>query len=207
MALNTYSALKTSIGSWLNRADLTDQIPDFIAMAEARFNREIRVNSMLQRDVTTATNDFLALPNDWLQHSSLVVTSPSDHGVALDYITPEEFNDRRKHVLPGIPSAYTIINNTILLLPAPSSNASLELTYYRKIPALSDSNTTNWLLQRSPDLYLYGSLMNAEPYLMNDERVPLWTVAVTQAIEAMKMESERASKPSGALVARRRTFG
>lgn len=207
MALNTYSALKASIASWLNRADLTDQIADFIAMAEAKFNRELRLNSMLQRDTTIATSNYVALPDDWLQHSSLVVTSPSDYGVALDYITPEEFNDRRKHLLPGIPASYTIINDNILLLPAPSSNATLEISYYKKIPALSDTNTSNWLLQRSPDLYLYGSLLNAEPYLMNDERVPLWAAAVSQAIEAMRMESERASRPSGALTARRRTFG
>lgn len=207
MALGNYSELKASIASWLNREDLTDRIPEFVTMAEARFNREIRVNSMLQREITTATNAYVTLPEDWLQHSSLVITAPSDYGVALDYITPEEFNDRRKQVLPGIPVAYTIINNNILLLPAPPSTVSLEITYYKKIPALSNSNTSNWLLERSPDLYLYGSLLNAEPFLMNDERVPLWMAAVSQAIEAMRMESERASRPSGSLSARRRTFG
>lgn len=207
MSLNTYSDLKSSIASWLNRADLAAQIPDFITMAEARFNRELRVNAMLQRDYTVATTAYVKLPSDWLQHSSIVVLSPNDRRYALDYITPEEFNDRRKRVQPGTATSYTIISDNIALLPEPSSNTTLELTYYEKIPALSDVKPTNWLLTRSPDLYIFGSLLMAEPFLMNDERVPLWANAVAQALEAMRMESEKAMRPSGSLAARAKTFG
>lgn len=207
MQLDTYGGLKSAIASFLNRQDLEAQIPVFISMAEARFNRELRVNSMLSRDVAVVEEVYVSLPLDWLQHSTLVVTDPNDRRFALDYISPDEYNDRRKHLLPGIPKAYTIVSNSIMLLPEPAGETTLEITYYKKIPALSDSNTSNWLLARSPDLYLYGSLLNAEPFLMNDERVPLWSAAVTQAIDAIRLESEKASRPSGALAARRRTFG
>jgi hypothetical protein len=162
---------------------------------------------MLQRDYTNTTRDYLELPCDWLQHSSIVVTAPAQYKRALDYVSPEEFNDLRNGTPKGTPRVYTIISNSIALLPAPAQSVTLEIAYYEQIPALTAESQSNWLLKRSPDLYLYGSLMNAEPYLMNDERVPLWSAAVGQAIEAMRMESERAMRPSGALAARRRTFG
>jgi hypothetical protein len=207
MAIDTYATLQSSIASWLNREDLTAQIPDFIALAEARFNRELRVNAMLRRDTTTATQDYVALPADWLQHVSITVTSPTNTYSALEYISAEQYNDLRNDGLTGTPRYYTIIDSNILLLPWPNSNVSLEMVYYAKIPALSDSNTTNWLLDRSPDLYLHGSLIQAEAYLQNDERINLWAGAVQKTIADMSLESERAKRPQGALAARKRTFG
>lgn len=207
MPLNSYSALKASIASWLNREDLTTQIPDFISMAEARFNRELRVNAMVQRDTTTATSGYVELPSDWLSHIAIVVNAPATNREALTYIGVEEYYDWQNRGLTGAPRYYTIIDNKILLLPLPSSNTDLEITYYAQIPALSDSNASNWLLARSPDLYLYASLIQAEAYLVNDERIPLWSAATDKIIADMTLESERAKRPQGALAARRRTFG
>lgn len=207
MSLNTYAALQTSIANFLNREDLTSQIPDFITLAEARFNRELRVNSMIARDYTIATTDYVELPSDWLQHLSIVVTSPANTYSALEYISTEQYNDLRKDGLTGTPRYYTIIDNQILLLPWPGSNVTLEIVYYEKIPALSVSNTSNWLLARSPDLYLYGALIQAEAYLQNDDRINLWAGAVQKIIADMNLESERAKRSQGALSARKRTFG
>lgn len=207
MALNTYSALKTSIAGWLNREDLTAQIPDFISLAEARFNRELRVNAMLRRFSATVSTAYIQLPDDWLEHVSIVVTSNNPSQGELTYVSNSQYNDLRNRGLTEPSRCYTIIDNSIVLLPAPTSSIPLEIMYYAKIPALSDSNTSNWLLSRSPDLYLYGSLIAAEAFLQNDERVPLWVSAADKIINDMKMESERAKRPQGALVAARRTFG
>ena len=207
MALDTYSGLQSSIAAWLNREDLSTQIPDFIALAEARFNRELRVNAMLQRDATTAASAYVSLPPDWLQHVSIVVTSPADTYNALTYISAEEYYDLRNRNLTGTPRYYTIIDDNILLLPAPTSEITMEIVYYGKIPALASGNQTNWLLTRSPDLYLYTSLLQAEAFLVNDERIPLWAAAADKAIQDMKMESEKAKRPEGALTTRKRTFG
>lgn len=207
MSLDTYANLQASIAGFLNREDLTSQIPDFITLAEARFNRELRVNSMIARDYTIATSDYVELPNDWLQHLSIVVTSPSNTYSALEYISTEQYNDLRKDCLTGTPRYYTIIDNQILLLPWPGSNVTLEIIYYEMIPALSNANASNWLLARSPDLYLYGSLLQAEAYLQNDERIPLWAGAVNKIISDMNLESERAKRPQGALAMRKRSFG
>lgn len=207
MALDTYANLKASIASWLNREDLTAQIADFISLAEAKFNRELRVNAMVTRVEITATSDYVELPSDWLQTISAVITNPTDTYSALRYIGPEEYNDLKNDSLTGTARMYTIIDNKMLLLPAPQGSVTIEIIYYKKIPALSGSTATNWLLQRSQDLYLYASLIQAEAYLQNDERISLWAAAVERIVADMNLESERAKRPQGALMARRRTFG
>lgn len=202
-----YAELKQACEDWLNKPEIVEAVPTFIALAEARFNRELRVNAMLARQTATATSDYVELPSDWLQHSSIVVTSPNDVVSSLVYVSPDEYYDIRKSQMTGTPRYYTIINTDIVLYPAPIGATTMEITYYRKIQALSDSNATNWLLDRSPDLYLYATLMAAEPYLQNDARLSMWGSNVQQIMEAMRMESIKASRPSGALAMRRRTFG
>ena len=195
------------MADWLNRADLTAQIPDFIALAEARFNRDLRLNSMLQRDTTVATADYVALPTDWLEHVSITPIG-TNNDAPLVYLSNEEFNRVRLQNLTGLTRYYTIQENNILLNPAPAvGGVTLELFYYGKIPALSVSNTSNWLLARAPDLYLYGSLAAAEIFLQNDERLPLWASAVETIIGSLKAESERAKYSQGNLAVRKRTFG
>lgn len=208
MALSTYADLQASVGSWINRADLTAQIPDFITLAEARFNRDLRLNAMVKRQAVTATSDYMALPSDWLSHLSVTVTGDSSVAGALDYVPVEEFNRLRQQNLTGTFRFYTIQDSNIVLLPAMSSGSvALEIFYYARIPALSGTNPTNWLLTRAPDLYLYAALAAAEAYMQNDERLPQWVSAMQAAIDSLKLESERAKYPQGAINARRRTFG
>ena len=208
MPLTDYASLQASVADWLNRSDLTTQVPDFIALAEARFNRELRVNSMMKRDTTVATTDYVALPSDWLQHISVTVVGDGSVTTPLTYLAVDEWNRIRLQNPTGTFRYYTIQENNLCLLPAMSSGSvTLEIFYYAKIPALSVSNTTNWLLARAPDLYLYGSLAAADAYLQNDERLPQWVNAMQNTLDGMKLESERARLPQGNLTARRRTFG
>jgi len=81
------------------------------------------------------------------------------------------------------------------------------LIYYGKLSKLSTSNTTNWLLTLSPDVYLYGSLLQAAPYLQDDARIQVWAGLYQRGIEALNLADERGSMTGGALMARARTFG
>ena len=92
------------------------------------------------------------------------------------------------------------------LAPTPNEDYTVQIVYRANIPALA-SNSTNWLLTLAPDLYLYGALLMAEPYLQNDERIPLWAGAVQKTIADMNLESDRARAPRGHLTTSRRTFG
>lgn len=205
MALSTYAELQASIADWLNREDLTNVIPDFIALAEANMNRQLRVNQMIERDTSEVASGYVTMPIDWLQTISLItIASPP---VVLEYVAQMGMAEIRATERAGVPIAYTITNNKFQLFPAPTSALEVEMTYYAKIPALSDSNTSNWVLANFPDLYLYGSLLQAEPYLKNDERTPMWAAMYKGAIDAIDLASEKAKRPEGGLHSRRRTFG
>jgi hypothetical protein len=207
MALSNYSELKATIADYLNRADLTAVIPDFITLSEAQFNRQLRTHDMMKRATASVTEDYFSVPTDWLETNVLVnlgtITAP------MEYVDYERLNELKGLSLTGDSRFYTMIDGKFLILPAASatSPSTLELSYVGKIPALSDSNTTNWLLTKSPDLYLYAALMQAEPYLKNDERVGIWATAMQNSLENMRLEGERSKRPSGGLNANRRSFG
>lgn len=207
MALGTYSELQTSVADYLNRADLTSSIPTFIALAEAKFNRELRTRDMLTRSTATSSNEFVAVPTDFLEDYSLELDMTNQGPQPpLNYIGPLEAKSLKANKITGKVRYYTIIDGAFEMIPAPQLAVSVILTYFAKIPALSDTQTTNWLLTKSPDLYLYSTLLEAAPYLKDDDRIPVWTAARGQVIEAIKAESERAMRSTTQLVARRRAF-
>jgi hypothetical protein len=205
MDLSTYSGLQAAIASYLNRADLAPQVPTFIALAQAQINRKLRVNEMLERRTVTPSGDYIKLPPDWLAHNALAMTSPNRGH--LQFVTPSNYERLRAASQPGPTKFYSVIGSNIVLFPAPGSDNQIEITYYAKVPALTDEAPSNWLLDRSPDVYLYGALVQAEPYLMNDERVMLWASAFDKAIGEMQIESEKARFPAGGLQMAKRTFG
>lgn len=207
MAITTYTELKDAVADWLNREDLTAQIPDFIAFAEARLNRTLRTREMLTRRRTATTDGFIKLPFDYLETFQLQLpANATNTPEPLTYIGPNEVAQYKATSMSGKTRYYTIIDGAFELIPTPSSSVELTITYYAKIPALSASQTTNWLLTKAPDLYLYATLLTAAPYLNNDERIPVWSQLATSAFDELMMDSERASRSRTTLVARRRGF-
>ena len=88
MAITNYTQLQSSIASWLLRDDLTAVIPDFITLAEAQFNREIRNRKMIKRATATIDSQYSAVPSDWLQNVDLVMeTNPV---TTLQFVTSEQ---------------------------------------------------------------------------------------------------------------------
>jgi hypothetical protein len=207
MALATFSDLTSAAADWINRADLTAVIPTFVTLAEAKFNRELRLRDMLVRAEATTSNEFVAVPADFLENYSLELNMAQiGPQQALGFIGPLEAKVLKANKITGLVRFYTIIDGAFELLPAPTTDTDVILTYYQKIPALSDTATTNWLLTKSPDLYLYSTLLEAAPYLRDDDRMQMWGSARNQVLAAMQLESERAMRPTTQLVARRRGF-
>ena len=68
MAISTYAELKTSIANWLDRSDLTDVIPDFIALAETRHKRDFKIRRMETRVTanTIANTEYYTLPDNYV---------------------------------------------------------------------------------------------------------------------------------------------
>jgi len=190
MAIGTFDELKTSIGDWLNRDDLTAVIPDFITLAEAQFNRSIRHRKMVARSTATISDRYSATPSDWMQTVQLQLnTDPID---PLVYLTVEMLNKKRSgSSAGGRPRYFTMVGTEIEVYPSPDTSYTGEIIYYSKVPALSDSNTTNWLLTLSPDIYLYGTLIQSAPYLRDDERTAVWATLYTRMVSDMNVSDER----------------
>ena len=196
MAINTYGTLQTAVANWLDRDDLTSRIPEFISLSEAIFNRALRIRAMetTVSDNTPSGSKEDALPTGYLQMREIhLTTSPV---VPLSYITPEIMYRIRAGSTSGKPNSYTILGDNILFGPTPDGVYSYSMTYYKALDALSDAAPTNWAILNAPDLYLYGTLLQAEPFLMNDERVPLWERAFRQAISDLQ-EQDNKDRHSG----------
>lgn len=191
MALSTYTELKDAIADWLDRSDLTNRIPDFIALAEARLNRELRIRPMEVRSTMTTTvgQRYFNLPGGYLQMRNFQInTNPI---TPLEYITPEMLDRLYGSNTTGKPRAYSLIGDEIQLAPIPDSAYTLEVAYYEKFTPLSTDVTTNWLTENAPDVLLYGALIEAEPFVKNDERMPLWLNAYKEAIDKIQKADDR----------------
>jgi hypothetical protein len=206
MAITTYAELKSAIGDWLNRDDLDAVIPNFISLAEAQFNRTLRHRKMVTRSDATVDTPYFAVPADWLENIRFQLNT--DPITPLLYVTPEQAAEERlKYSVANQPLMFTMVGQQFQVIPPPNTNYDAELLYYAKIPALSNSNTTNWLLSESPDIYLYGALVQSAPYLKEDDRVGTWAGLYQRFVDDMMLADERARIGSSKLKARIRTFG
>jgi hypothetical protein len=195
MALSTYSELKASLADWLHRGGLTTVIPDFITICEADFNRRIRIATMEERSSATFNEGYEDVPTDFLEMREIKVnTSPV---VSLKYMTPQQMTEFYPTTESGTPEFYTLVDHTIRVNRIPS--AEVEISYYVRIPALSTDEPTNWMLTNHPDVYLYGSLINAEPYLKNDKRILTWKTMYEMALKQVEDADKKARWSGGSL--------
>ena len=189
MALSNYTELQASVADFLNRSDLTDVIPDFIRMTEAELNRVLRTREMSVRTRAPVSGQYVKLPVDFLGMRNIVLlTEPV---TVLEYRNLQNLDAHRAADSTGKPLFYSIMQNNIEFAPVPDSEYTLEIVYYQSLPALAD-NTTNWLLDAHPDIYLYGSLMQSAPYLQADERISIWAGKFQQILEQLKTSDEKA---------------
>ena len=202
-----YSELKTNIANYLNRSDLTGQMDMFIDNVEGELNRRVRTKEMIKRATATADAQYLSLPTDWLEGINVEIAS--NNFSPLFQQSVESLDVYRKSInnSTGQPVYYAFVDSTIELAPTPDSSYTLQLTYYSKVDALSDSNTSNFVLANHPDVYLYGALKHASIYLMEDDRVAMFSALFEKALEEIKMEQEKAEFGKGSLMQRRKTYG
>lgn len=201
MSITNYSTLQSTIASYLNREDLLAQMPTFIQLAEADMNTRLRTREMITRAEATSSAEYVQLPSDWLEAINLQIvdgTSP------LRYVTLDEADRIITEKQYNQVMAYSLMNGAIELVPAPGDDVDIEMIYYGKIPALSAQQTTNWLLTKAPDVYLYGSLLHAQPFLMDDQRMPVFATLYNSRIEALNEESMKSTHSGSPLIARAR---
>ena len=165
MALSTYAELKAAVADWLTRADLEQQIPDFIKLAEATLNKVVRSSRMTANASVTinANTRKGAAPGDMLE--PIYVQLAADEDYPLEQVSPEQLTVLRRSRMraTGMPRFYAVVGRAIEVAPTPASQITLDVAYYQAIPTLAAAGEANWLLTHDPDLYLYTTLLHAAP--------------------------------------------
>lgn len=188
MAL-TYATLQTQVADFVNRDDLTAQIPTFITLAEAAINRDVRHWQMEKRSEATFNQRYEPLPLDWI--SSIRVSVSGNKQVKR--LSQSRMLSMREGSADtaGEPRYYTISASQIELFPTPSGDYDGSMIYYAEVEALSDTTQSNWLLASAPDVYLYGALLHTAPYLQEDARLAVWASLYKEAVNTLNANSMR----------------
>ena len=200
MSISTYSELQSAVADFLNRDDLASAVPTFIRLAEARFSRDMRHWRMETRSTAELDTQYSAIPSDFLQPIRLQITdAPTSEVAPISTAQMLQLRgDRNDRV--GRPTNYALTAGGIELYPTPDLTYNASLVYYARIPALSASNTTNWLLNEAPDVYLYGALVHSAPYLKDDARIQIWEALLAQGINNLNTSSADAKYGGSGLV-------
>jgi hypothetical protein len=196
-AIPDYATLKEKVADWLDRDDLETKIPTFVQLAEAMFNRELRVIDMEASTILTATAENVVLPSDYLAMRAIYIEGSPDRplrGIAPSALRME-FDGTT-----GTPVAYALVSGMLRLEPPPADTIYLNLDYFAAITPLSDANPSNWLLVNHPDAYLYGTLFYAEQLLDNPTRAGMWKTLLDETIARLKQSKANDRFGAGPLV-------
>lgn len=196
MAFSNYGELTAAIARWLERSNLDTSIPDFIELAERRIFRQLRCPA---NEVQLTVSDYdpdigYALPGDYLEMRAVTW-----NGTALQRISDR---DGRREEVGSTPRYFARIGTRVYLYPAPAAAGELRLSYWEDQSGLTDDADTSNVLLVAPDLYLFGALMEAEPFLMNDSRLPLWERKYAQAVEQLQEMADSAEISGGTMTTR-----
>lgn len=190
MDFTSFDELKTKIATYLGRDDLTTEIPGFIRGAEVRLRRELRIRQTVTTASLTLSSSTVALPSDFLELREIHLdTNPVG---SLEYLAPTTFYRNADTKGNGQPVFYTTTGSNLVVGPAPDTTYTAIMLYYAAPDFLSASNASNTWVTTTPDLLLYGSLAEAEPYLMNDARIQTWAQLYDRASASLQASDDRA---------------
>lgn len=197
MAISTAAELKTALANWLKRDDLTDRLDEFIVLAEAGFNRVLRVRAMEAAMTSTALTDGAAsLPTAFRAFKEV------RHGGSTNYtLTPKSLEWVRSQAASTSDARHFAVSGTQVVC-WPTTGPILG-TYYRSIPSLV-GNSDNWLLLAHPDLYLFACLTEAAIYSFDEEHANFWRQRASALLNEIQESDERDEFDGGIISIRAR---
>lgn len=211
MDITTGPGLVEAIAEEINRADLSATIPAWIKMAESGFNQVLRVREQVKRATLTTDTRFIVLPDDFRQMKSVRINDPIKGPTRLFLSSEDSINDPRlRGSWVSDPRYFTIVGSEIELSPFKiGSELEVELTYYASVPTLdvTTPGATTWLLDKAPQLYLYAALVHSAPYLVEDERLAVWTQLASDAVQSLNGEYEAGRNAGSTLREVRKSLG
>ena len=189
MAISNYTDLLAEVGAWLDRSDLSANIPTFISLAETSFKTDLRLRLMeVSVDIPLAIGQseysISSLLPRFQQMRALSVRKSGQH-TALPYYNPETLDMLWGNSQNGQPRGYSLLGDNLIILPAPDSTWAVDAraTFFEQPIPIGPSQATNALLTAYPNIYLFGTLLQAEPFLKDDSRIAIWADYYKQAVQ------------------------
>jgi len=194
-AVMTYDSLVADVATYLERTDVAtlEKIPTFVMLAEQIIASQIKFlgNLTVQTSQMTSDNPVVDKPARWRKTVSMNITVDGKRQPVLlrryEYLR-EYWPDP---TATDVPKFYTDYDFTHwMVAPTPDVAYNFEVLYYERVQPLDSSNQTNWFTQYAPQALLYGSLLQAMPFLKNDGRVQLWQAMYKQAMDVLTAEDK-----------------
>jgi len=168
--MTTRAALFTAVRDYMRRTDAAfiDALPTMLRNVEGRLAREVVHSSMVVVTTLNATGRTVELPADCLEVRSLSLVAGAGRNRVLSIVTPEVLREGPWWDSSGAPEKYAIENRFVYLAPAPE-DVDLDLSYYRRLPAIVADTDTTYLLTNFFDLYLYAMLSEAAKFVQDEQ--------------------------------------
>lgn len=176
-------SLLAAIAGYLNRDDLTDAIPTFVQLFEAKMRKDRRARKFQNAGSVTITGDDMSMPSDFQSPHSWYHDGSTFFG-RITSVTLYELPEIKRRMGPtGVPMFAAILPDlTVRFAPSPDANYTTKLAYWRTLEALTASNPTNWMLVDHPEIYLYGALVEAALYLKDDAADQRWSMLLEKGL-------------------------
>jgi hypothetical protein len=195
----TFSSLQVDMRRYLERGALVDttvyeQLPRLINLAERAIAQEMKFQGFINVVVTTLVQgtSVYQKPDRWRATVSMNFGTGDDSNTrqplfARSYEYARDYNpDSTTEALPLFYADYDYEH--WLISPTPDANYPWEIIYYQQPPLLDDTNQTNWLTDYAPNALLYRALLEATPFLKNDDRIPVWQAMYGQSMQAINVQ-------------------
>lgn len=188
MAIVDYASLKTAVYNWLDRtpgvnadSSFADRVDDGILLGESFLNRRLRAREMITTANLTTSAGSAALPTDFLAIKNVIWNgSPPD---SLTEVDDAEFEKKYAGFGAGSPEVYLIRGANLLIAPYDDTGNAITLVYYQKLAGLSGSSTTNWLITKYPDVYLFTVLTEMQAFAQNVQIAMAWKARRDEVME------------------------
>jgi hypothetical protein len=212
MALSSWTELKAAVADTLNRDATTyaTQLADWIRLTEvdvtAKFRAGGGIRQMICRSEAVIEDEYERVPGDFagVKAISIISTTPASKLEFVDGNLLRLWKDNSSTA--GQPTHYTILGKEFQFYPAPDGEYTVELLVFENIPTLGEARASNWLLERFPNVYLFGALVQGATYLGNDPRLAEWMDIYLRTIDDIK-KLDLMEQTGAAPRARIRRFG
>jgi hypothetical protein len=192
-AVMTYDSLVQDIQQYLERNDAAtvSKIPLFIMLCEQKLASDIKFlgNLIVNTSTMVQGQPVIDKPARWRKTVSMNVTV----GGTKQPVLLRKYEYLREYwpvaTDQSVPKYYCDYDYTHwLIAPTPDSAYTFEVLYYERAQPLDSSNQTNWFTQYAPQAMLYGSLLQAMPFIKNDGRIAVWKQEYAEIVAALKSE-------------------